>query len=250
MELFPAIDLLGGQVVRLYQGDYGKSKVFGSDPLAFARDFEQKGAKNLHLVDLDGAKEGTPKNFDVVKSIAQNTGLFIELGGGIRDEDAVKRCFDAGVGRVILGTKALKDKAFTQSMIQRYGDKIAIGVDARDGKVAVEGWLETSSVDSYEFCGAMGEIGAKYIIYTDISRDGAMQGINVELYKTLSEIKGVCFTASGGVSSLGDIAALGQAGLYAAILGKALYTGAVELTAALAVAEQSDTKESDTKESV
>lgn len=240
MHLFPAIDLMDGKVVRLYQGDYKQSQVFGDEPSAFAQRFKEEGAQYLHLVDLDGAKAGSPQNFTVVEQIAREGGLFIELGGGIRNEEAIKRCYAAGVDRVILGTAALRDRAFTQRMLEQYGDRVAIGVDARDGHVAVEGWLETSDTDSLLFCRQMRDAGAAYIIYTDIARDGAQRGTNLAVYSELQKIDGLHITASGGVSSLGDVEALRDMGLYAAILGKALYTGAIQLEEALAVAHKED----------
>ncbi len=238
MELFPAIDLIGGQAVRLFQGDYARQQTFG-DPSVFAAEFAKAGARNLHLVDLDGAKAGEQRNFATVQTVlAAVPDLFVELGGGIRDEATIVRCLDAGVGRVILGTAALKDPAFTRDMLRRYGDAIAIGIDARGGRVAVEGWLDTSDTDSVAFCKEMQACGARYIIYTDISRDGAGQGVNRDIYKELQQIEGLSFTASGGVSTLADITALRDQGLYAAIVGKALYTGAIALKAALAAAKQ------------
>ncbi|MDL2218851.1 1-(5-phosphoribosyl)-5-[(5-phosphoribosylamino)methylideneamino]imidazole-4-carboxamide isomerase [Ruminococcaceae bacterium OttesenSCG-928-O06] len=237
MEIFPAIDMLGGGVVRLFQGDYTQKTQYGDDPLAYARRFEQQGATCLHLVDLDGAKEGAPRNFAAVRHITEGTGLFVELGGGIRNAATVEACFAAGVGRVILGTAALKAPAFTREMVEKYPEKVAIGVDARDGKVAVEGWLSTSDADSVDFCHELQNIGVKYIIYTDISRDGAQKGANLKVYETLAGIEGVCFTASGGVSTLADIAALRQMGLYAAILGKALYENTLSLPEALTMAK-------------
>ena len=238
MKIFPAIDMLDGAAVRLFQGDYGQKQVFGSDPAAFAKEFEAQGATCLHLVDLNGAKQGAMQHFDTVQQIRRETQLFIELGGGIRSEDAVEQCFAAGVDRVILGTAALHDPAFTKRMAAKYQGKIAVGVDARDGKVAVEGWLNTSKQDSFSFCRMMQDIGVETIIYTDISRDGAGNGANLAVYEQLSAIKGMHFTASGGVSSLQDVAALRDMGLYAAILGKALYTGAVRLEDALAAANR------------
>lgn len=240
MEIFPAIDLLGGQVVRLFQGDYGKKSTFGNDPSAFAKRFEAEGARCLHLVDLDGAKLGVPQNFASVQQIAENTNLFVEFGGGVRDEETVERCFAAGVDRVILGTAALNNKSFFTRMVEKYGEAIAAGVDARDGFVAVEGWLQTSKTDSISFCKEMKAIGVKYIIYTDIARDGTGLGVNSALYRRLSEIEGVNFTASGGVSTAGDIIELAKIGIYAAIVGKALYNGAINLKMALWLAEQTE----------
>ncbi len=238
MILLPAIDLIDGQVVRLFQGDYAQKETYGSDPAAFAQQFEQAGATQLHLVDLDGAKAGKPCNGAAVQAITQTTALEVELGGGIRSEESVEAAFAMGVRRVILGTSALKDPAFTKKMVRRYGARIAVGVDARCGKVAVEGWLATSETDSLSFCREMREIGVENIIYTDISRDGAGQGTNLDIYRQLSQIPGLTITASGGVSSLGDIVALRDMGVQAAIVGKALYTGAVDLKEALRVAGQ------------
>lgn len=240
MKLFPAIDLINGKAVRLFQGDYSRQQTFGDDPAAFARGFEESGARYIHLVDLDGAKEGGPRNFDTVQGILAQTNLFAELGGGIRDEKTVARCFEAGIGRVILGTAALREPAFTRAMVAKYGEAIAVGVDARGGKVAIEGWLQTSDVDSLSFCKEMRDIGVKYIIYTDISKDGAGAGTNLAAYETLSAIDGLHITASGGVSTLEDIRALREMGLYAAILGRALYTGALELAQAIGAAGQQE----------
>lgn len=236
MLIFPAIDLLEGRVVRLYQGDYDQNEVYGDDPAAFAAQFAAAGARQLHVVDLNGAKAGKPQNFEAVQSICAATDMLVELGGGVRNEETVEQCLAAGVGRVILGTAALKDPVFTKRMAAQYGGKIAVGVDARDGKVAIEGWLATSEVDSFAFCREMLEIGVEYIIYTDIARDGTGKGANLEAYQRLCEIKGLNITASGGVSTLSDIVALRDMGLYAAILGKALYTGAVDLAVAVKTA--------------
>lgn len=236
MLIFPAIDLIDGQVVRLFQGDYTKQQTYGDNPAEFAAKFEKAGATYLHLVDLDGAKAGVSKNFAIAQKIASATKLCIELGGGIRDEAAVERCFNAGIGRAILGTSALKNPAFTKKMVEKYPDKIAIGVDARGGKVAVEGWLATSSVDSLAFCKEMKQIGVKYIIYTDISRDGAGRGTNLAVHEELSKIENMNITASGGVSTYQDIKELKQMNLYAAIVGKALYTGDIILEQAIEIA--------------
>lgn len=237
MKIFPAIDLLGGKVVRLYQGDYGQKQEFGDDPLAFARAFEAAGAGCLHVVDLDGAKTGSPQNFEIVRRICAETGLFVEMGGGIRNAETVRCCFDAGAGRVILGTAALRSPEFAAEMAAQYGDGLAVGVDARSGFVAVEGWLTTSEVDSILFCKKMRDAGVQNIIYTDISKDGAEQGTNLAVYKRLAAIQGLHITAAGGVSSLEDIRKLRALGLYGAILGKALYTGAVKLEDALRTAK-------------
>jgi len=236
MLIYPAIDLIGGDAVRLYQGDYNKQSTFG-DPVGFAVAFRSAGAKYLHVVDLDGAKAGAPRNLDSVKAIrAAVPDMFIELGGGIRDEQAAARYFDLGIDRVILGTAALKNQTFAREMAARYPDSIAVGIDARDGRVAIEGWTDNSDTDSIEFCSAMRNIGVRNIIYTDISKDGAGQGTNIEVYKTLAKIEGLDITASGGISSLSDIETLRDMNLYAAIIGKALYTGDVDLAEALAAA--------------
>lgn len=237
MLIFPAIDLLNGQAVRLYQGDYNKAESFGSNPAAFAQQFAQQGATHIHLVDLDGAKHGAPQNFEAARQIVQASGLFAEFGGGVRTEETVHQCFEAGIRRVILGTAALKDAAFTKKMLQTYGGSIAIGVDARDGRVAVEGWLSTSETDSFAFCKEMRALGAEYVIYTDIARDGTGKGSNLGAYSRLAEIDGLHITASGGVSSLQEIKELRAMGLYAAILGKALYAGTLHLGEAIETAQ-------------
>lgn len=229
MQIFPAIDLRGGQVVRLYQGDYDKMTVYGQDPCAVARDFVAAGAKYLHVVDLDGAKDGTLANFETIAAIAKQGGLYIEAGGGIRSEDRIKQYLDLGVGRCILGTIAVKDFGFTARMAEKYGDKIAVGVDARDGYVAINGWKELSSEKGVDFCRRLVDVGVGAVIYTDISRDGAEKGTNLELYRELAEIKGLHVTASGGVSSLEELEELKRIGTHAAILGKALYTGRLDL---------------------
>ena len=229
MDIFPAIDLRGGQVVRLYQGDYDKETVYAADPCAVARDFMAAGAKCLHVVDLDGARDGTLANFDSIAAIARQGGLYIEVGGGIRDEDRIRRYLDLGVGRCILGTIAVKDFAFTERMANKYGERIAVGVDARDGYVAVSGWKELSAERGVDFCRRLRDAGVKTVIYTDISRDGAEQGTNLDLYQQLAEIQGLDITASGGVSSIEELKELQRIGTRAAILGKALYTGRLDL---------------------
>ncbi len=229
MQIFPAIDLRGGQVVRLYQGDYDQETVYGSDPCAYAREFIDAGAQYLHVVDLDGARDGTTANFDSIAAIAKQGGLYIEAGGGIRTEDRIRQYLDLGVGRCILGTIAVKDFTFTERMARTYGDQIAVGVDARDGYVAVNGWKEISREKGVDFCRRLRDAGVKTVIYTDISRDGAGQGTNLELYRELSEIEGLEITASGGVSSIEELRELERMGVRAAILGKALYSGRLNL---------------------
>lgn len=233
MQIFPAIDLSGGQVVRLYQGDYDKMTVYGADPCAAARDFLSAGAKYLHVVDLDGAKDGTLANFESIAAIARQGGLYIEVGGGIRTEERIRQYLELGVSRCILGTIAVKDFDFTARMAQAYGDAIAVGVDARDGYVAVNGWKELSPERGVDFCRRLRDAGVKTVIYTDISRDGAEQGTNLELYRELAQIEGLNVTASGGVSSIGELKELQAIGTHAAILGKALYTGRLDLKTVL-----------------
>ncbi len=234
MQIFPAIDLRGGQVVRLYQGDYDRETVYAADPCAVARSFLAAGARYLHVVDLDGARDGMLANFETIAAIAEQGGLYIEVGGGIRDEDRIRRYLDLGVGRCILGTIAVKDFAFTERMAEKYGDRIAVGVDARDGYVAVSGWKELSAERGVDFCRRLRDAGVKTVIYTDISRDGAEAGTNLDLYRELSEIQGLDITASGGVSSIEELKELQRIGTRAAILGKALYTGRLDLKTVIA----------------
>ncbi len=229
MQIFPAIDLRGGQVVRLYQGDYGQETVYGTDPCAYAREFMEAGARYLHVVDLDGARDGNLANFDSIAAIVRQGGLYIEVGGGIRTEARIRQYLDLGVGRCILGTIAVKDFDFTARMAQKYGNQIAVGVDARDGYVAVNGWKEVSREKGVDFCRRLRDAGVKTVIYTDISRDGAGRGTNLELYRELATIEGLEITASGGVSSLEELRELERTGVAAAILGKALYTGRLDL---------------------
>ena len=229
MQIFPAIDLRGGQVVRLYQGDYDQETVYAADPCAVARDFLAAGARYLHVVDLDGARDGTLANFETIAALVRQGGLYIEVGGGIRTEERIRRYLDLGVGRCILGTIAVKDFAFTERMAKKYGDRIAVGVDARDGFVAVSGWKELSEERGVDFCRRLRDAGVKTVIYTDISRDGAEAGTNLELYRELAEIEGLDITASGGVSSIEELRELQTIGTKAAILGKALYTGRLDL---------------------
>lgn len=233
MKIFPAIDLYRGQAVRLYKGDYDQVTVYSSDPLAVARGFEAAGAEYIHMVDLEGARDGGTPNFSWVEKVAKETRLKVELGGGVRDESVARRYLDAGVFRVILGTAAVENRAFLADMVRRCGDKIAVGVDVRDGLVAVKGWREVSRETLEGFCEALEAIGVKTVICTDISRDGAMQGANRGMYASLSQKFSMDFIASGGVSTLADVRALKAMGLYGAILGKALYTGAVDLKEAI-----------------
>ena len=236
MELFPAIDLRNGQAVRLFQGDYDQMTVYSSKPEDVARQFKEKGARNLHLVDLDGAKDGELVNFESIKNIVSGLDMFVEVGGGIRDEDRIKQYLDLGVGRVILGTIAIKDPEFLEAMVAKYGDKIAVGVDVKDGYVAINGWKEVTDKKGMEFCEYLADIGVKTVIYTDISRDGGLKGTNLEAYKKLAEIEGLDIVASGGISFEEEITALKET-TYGAILGKALYDGLLDLEKALELAE-------------
>lgn len=238
MIIFPAIDLYGGKAVRLYKGDYENMTVYSDQPLEVAKDFEACGATYIHMVDLEGAKDGTTPNLSVVKQIAQNTDLFVEIGGGIRDMETVKTYFSAGVSRVILGTAAITDEAFLREAVETYGEKIAVGADVRDGYIAIKGWLETSAWTLEAFLAKMQSIGVKTVICTDISRDGAMRGTNLELYSKLSASFGMDIVASGGVSSMTDVEELRRMNLYGAIIGKAYYTGAIDLREAIKVANQ------------
>lgn len=233
MLIFPAIDLYGGKAVRLYKGDYQQMTVYSDDPLSVARDFENKGAKWVHLVDLEGAKNGTTPNIDVVSKIARETSLSCEIGGGIRNMETVEKYFRAGVSRVILGTAAVTDESFLKAAVAKYGEKIAVGVDIKDSMVAIKGWIEKSEYDAFDFCEKMQKTGVKTIICTDISKDGAMKGANHALYRSLSEKFSMQIVASGGVSSIEDVKKLAALNIYGAIIGKAYYTGAIDLEKAV-----------------
>ena len=235
MLIFPAIDLYEGKAVRLYKGDYAQKTVYNDNPLEVIEDFKKCGATHVHLVDLEGAKTGGTPNFDTVARLKAESGLFCEIGGGIRTMQVVDLYMKAGLDRVILGTAAVENEQFVREAVATYGDKIAVGIDIRDGKVAVKGWTEDSGVDAFDFCEKMQQIGVKTIICTDISKDGAMVGTNRELYRELSRRFSIDITASGGVSSLDDVKALAALDLYGAIIGKAYYTGAIDLKTAIEV---------------
>ncbi|MBO5755650.1 MAG: 1-(5-phosphoribosyl)-5-[(5-phosphoribosylamino)methylideneamino]imidazole-4-carboxamide isomerase [Clostridia bacterium] len=237
MLIFPAIDLYEGKAVRLYKGRYEDMTVYSEDPLSVARDFEKKGATYIHMVDLEGAKDGTTPNLSVVERVAKNTTLRVEIGGGIRSMETIEKYLSAGVYRVILGTAAITDKEFLKEAIAKYGERIAVGADIKDGFVAIKGWLETSSVFCEDFFAEMQELGVRTVICTDVSKDGAMKGTNLSLYRILSRRFSVDIVASGGVSSLEDVKALREMGLYGAIVGKAYYTGAIDLKEAIEVAK-------------
>ena len=237
MILFPAIDLYERKAVRLYKGNYQNMTVYSENPIEVARDFEAAGATHIHMVDLEGAKSGETPNLAIVEQVARETSLFVEIGGGIRTMETVERYLAAGVSRVILGTAAVNDEAFLTAAVNTYGDKIAVGADVKDGYIAIKGWLETSAVTLEAFLEKMQAIGVKNVICTDISRDGAMRGTNLALYRELSRKYSLDITASGGVSSLEDVRQLRQMDLYGAIIGKAYYTGAIDLAEALEVAK-------------
>ena len=234
---FPAIDLYEGKAVRLYKGDYANMTVYSENPIEIARDFENCGCTHIHMVDLEGARDGTTPNLAIVEQVARETGLFVEIGGGIRNMKTVKRYLDAGVSQVILGTAAVNDRSFLREAVATFGTAIAVGADVKDGCIAIKGWLETAQVTLEEFLRDMQSIGIRNVICTDISRDGAMRGTNLALYRELSKNFDMEITASGGVSSMEDIQALREMELYGAIIGKAYYTGAIDLKHALEVAK-------------
>ena len=237
MKIFPAIDLYEGKAVRLFKGNYEQMTVYSNNPVEIARDFKAAGAEYIHMVDLQGARDGTTPNLDIVASVARETGLFVEIGGGIRSLETVEKYLSAGVGRVILGTAAVEDEAFLDEAISRFGDRIAVGADVKDGYIAIKGWLQTSAYNLDDFMSKMQTKGVKTVICTDISKDGAMSGTNREMYKMLSEKYKIDIVASGGVSSLDDVRALREMSLYGAIIGKAYYTGAIDLKEAIREAE-------------
>ena len=236
MVIYPAIDLVGGKAVRLFKGDYAQMTVYSDDPVSVAKEFQAAGAKHIHLVDLEGAKSGVPENLATIQKIIAETDLFVEVGGGIRNLETVETYLGAGVNRVILGTAAVVDPAFLEAALTRYGEKIAVGVDLKDGFVAIKGWTETSDLMADAFFAKMQALGVRTVICTDISRDGAMKGTNRELYRELSRKYTIDLIASGGVSSLEDVEALAQMGLHGAIIGKAYYIGAIDLKTAIEVA--------------
>lgn len=235
MKIFPAIDLYDKKAVRLFKGDFNKMTVYSDNPVEIAFDFKTQGAKCMHLVDLEGAKTGETPNLEVVKNIISQTNLFTEVGGGIRSLEVIEKYLSAGVSRVILGTSAVTDKEFLKNAIKLYGDKIAVGIDIKDGFVAIKGWTEKSNFTGIEFTKEMQSLGVKTVICTDISKDGAMQGTNLELYRQLKSID-INVIASGGVSTIDDVKNLNKIGVYGAIIGKAYYTKAISLKEAIGVA--------------
>lgn len=235
MKIYPAIDLYGSKAVRLFKGNYDEMTVYSDDPAAVAADFAAQGAEYLHLVDLEGAKNGGTPNLETIKAIVSGTSLFTEVGGGIRSMEVIDRYLSSGVDRVILGTAAVTQEGFVKEAVSRWGDRIAVGVDIKDGCVAIKGWTESSGIDAFSFCENMQEIGVKTLICTDISKDGAMQGANHALYEELKARFGIDIIASGGVSSIEDVKRLTSLGIHGAIIGKAYYTGAISLREAIEV---------------
>jgi phosphoribosylformimino-5-aminoimidazole carboxamide ribotide isomerase len=237
VKIFPAIDLYNKCAVRLYKGDYGKMTVYSEDPLSVAKRFRSLGAEWVHIVDLEGAEDGTTPNIDLILKIAKESGLFVEVGGGIRTPEVLEKYLGLGVSRVILGTASVTNEEFLSSMLKKHGDKIAVGADVKDGYIAIKGWREKSEYTLDSFLDKMEALGVKTVICTDISKDGAMAGTNRELYARLSEKYSLNIIASGGVSSISDVRALKEMNLYGAIIGKAYYTGDINLQEAIEVAK-------------
>ena len=237
MKIFPAIDLFGHKAVRLFKGDYAQMTVYNENPIEVAKAFKEAGAEYIHVVDLEGAKSGIPTHKDVVGEIVKQTGLFVEIGGGIRNMQTVDGYIEAGAQRIILGTAAVTDETFLKKALEKYGEKIAVGADVADGKIVIKGWLEKSAYDVDEFLTKMQALGVKTVICTDISKDGAMKGTNRQLYARLSKTYNLDIIASGGVSDIQDVRSLKENGVYGAIIGKAYYIGAIDLTEAIEVAK-------------
>lgn len=237
MYIYPAIDLYAGKAVRLYKGDYAQMTVYSDNPPEVAQSFRAAGATHMHLVDLEGAKLGRPANLETIKKLVAAFDGLVEVGGGVRNMETVEAYLSIGVSRVILGTAAVKDRAFLEAALEKYGEKIAVGVDLKDGYVAIHGWTEKSQLTAEDFFDQMQALGVKTVICTDISRDGAMQGTNRALYKELSEKYSIDLIASGGVSSLEDVQALAAMDIHGAIVGKAYYIGAIDLRRAIEVAK-------------
>ncbi|MBQ7377427.1 MAG: 1-(5-phosphoribosyl)-5-[Clostridia bacterium] len=235
MILFPAIDLYEKKAVRLFKGDYQNMTVYSDDPIEIAKDFESSGATHIHVVDLEGAKNGTTPNLSVIQQIAEGTSLFVEVGGGIRSMETLATYFSIGVSRAILGTAAVTDEAFLKQAVDTYGEKIAVGADVKDGYVAIKGWLETSAYTLEAFLDKMQSIGVKTVICTDVSKDGAMSGTNLSMYAVLSKKYALNIVASGGITTLDDLTALADMGIYGAIVGKAYYTGNIKISDAIEV---------------
>ncbi len=229
MKIFPAIDLYGHKAVRLYKGNYSEMTVYSNDPLSVAADFIRQGADCIHLVDLEGARDGTTPHIDIISEIAEKTGMLVEVGGGIRNMDVLDKYMGAGIGRAILGTAAVTDEPFLRAAVEKYGNRIATGADIKDGCVAIKGWIEKTELSADAFFAKMQDFGIGTVVCTDVSRDGAMRGTNLELYRTLAQKYSVNIVASGGVSTMEDIRALKAMNIYGAIIGKAYYSGALDL---------------------
>jgi len=237
--VLPAIDILGGRAVRLAQGDYDRVTVYNDDPVAQARIFAEQGAEWVHVVDLDGARDGVAGNIDVVERIVGEVGIPVQTGGGIRTLETMQRLADAGVSRMVLGTKLATDRAFVLEAVERFGDAVTAGVDARDGFVAVEGWREGTATPATELVGELKDLGIGHLVYTDIARDGMQTGVNVDAYELISDAAGFPVIASGGISTLADLAALAALGpdtVEGAITGRALYEGTFKLKHAIRAA--------------
>ena len=237
MEIFPSVDIKDGKVVRLTEGNYKQIRVYSDSPTNAAEKFVEQGARNLHVVDLDGALQGKPVNFNAIRDLCANGGLFIEVGGGIRDMSRIENYLSHGAGRVILGTVAVKNFTFVEEAVKRYGDSIAVGVDARDGRVAISAWRDVTDVDSWDFCKRVSDAGVSTVIYTDIAKDGRLSGANLEIYRRLSTLTSLNIVASGGISYENEIVELMEIGTYGAILGKALYEEKLSLRRVIAIAD-------------
>lgn len=236
MKIFPAIDIIQGEVVRLKEGDYGKVKKYSVTPVEAALGFAECGAKYLHVVDLDGAKSGNADNAKTIEKIVSKCNMFVEVGGGIRTLEQIQKYVDCGVKRVILGTIAVKDYSFVEKALNKYGNLVAVGVDALNEKVAINGWIDKTEINSLEFCERLKNSGVTNVIYTDISKDGMMNGTNIDIYKVLCQTKYPQITASGGISSINELKILKEMSIYGAILGKSLYEGAIDLRQAIGIA--------------
>lgn len=238
MKVFPAIDIYGGMVVRLSEGDYNQVKKYSDDPIIVAQNFRKEGATCLHVVDLDGAKNGNADNAQIIKKIVTHGNMYVEVGGGIRDLDTIKKYLDCGVDRLIIGTQAVKNFQFVEDAISRFGDKIAVSVDAKNGKVAINGWTEVTEINSVDFCIKLRNAGISHVIYTDIGKDGRLSGTNIKIYDVLCQIEHLNIIASGGITYLEELEKLKQIGAYGVILGKALYENKIDLGKAIKIAEE------------
>lgn len=227
MRIYPAIDIRGGNAVRLFQGDYSKEKIYSINPVDVALKFKKAGAERLHVVDLDGALEGELVNKDLIKKIVSSSGLFVQVGGGVRSINRISEYLSAGASRVILGSAAVEDADFVREAVRFFGDKVAVGVDALGGKVAIGGWKKITDIDAYDFCVRLRDGGVRTVICTDISKDGALSGTNLQAYERLVQIKGLRIIASGGITYYEELEKLKEMGVRGAVLGKAIYDGAI-----------------------